>query len=79
MPWENRSPESEHSRADAAVFGVEAVTTRTFDTPEFRGITFHGIQARSIADQVPEASRSPSKMDGEPVPGPDARCTHFHQ
>ncbi|MGA4901669.1 phosphotransferase family protein [Streptomyces griseoincarnatus] len=32
MRWENLSPDSEHSRADTALFGADAVTTRTFDT-----------------------------------------------
>jgi hypothetical protein len=31
MRWENPALESEHSRADAALFGADAVVTRTFD------------------------------------------------
>ncbi|WP_267887406.1 hypothetical protein [Streptomyces viridochromogenes] len=34
MRWENLTLESEHSRADAALFGADAVVTRTFDTPK---------------------------------------------
>jgi hypothetical protein len=56
MRWENLTVESgttEHGRADAALFGADAVTTRTFDTPEFAGITFHEVRARSIVNRVP--------------------------
>ncbi|MEQ8148150.1 Rv2578c family radical SAM protein [Streptomyces sp. OP7] len=72
MRWENLSPDSEHGRADTALFGAEAVTTRTFDTPEFRGITFHEIRARSIVNRVPGASRMPFEWTVNPYRG----CTH---
>ncbi|MFI0502908.1 Rv2578c family radical SAM protein [Streptomyces albogriseolus] len=72
MRWENLSPDSEHGRADAALFGAEAVTTRTFDTPEFRGITFHEVRARSIVNRVPGASRMPFEWTVNPYRG----CTH---
>ncbi|MFJ4481241.1 Rv2578c family radical SAM protein [Streptomyces longwoodensis] len=63
---------SGHGRADAALFGADAVTTRTFDTPEFRGITFHEIRARSILNRVPGASRMPFEWTVNPYRG----CTH---
>lgn len=72
MRWENLSPGSEHSRADAAPFGAETVTTRTFDTPEFAGVTFHEIRARSIVNRVPGASRMPFEWTMNPYQG----CTH---
>ncbi|CAL9385482.1 Rv2578c family radical SAM protein [Streptomyces sp. Tu 3180] len=72
MRWENLATGSEHSRADAALFGAEAVTTRTFDTPEFRGITFHEIRARSVLNRVPGASRMPFEWTVNPYRG----CTH---
>ncbi|MFF5104273.1 Rv2578c family radical SAM protein [Streptomyces sp. NPDC000134] len=72
MRWENLS-ESGHGRAaDAALFGADAVTTRTFDTPEFRGITFHEVRARSIVNRVPGASRMPFEWTVNPYRG----CTH---
>ncbi|MFE9772047.1 Rv2578c family radical SAM protein [Streptomyces sp. NPDC005931] len=72
MRWENLTTDSGHSRADAALFGAEAVVTRTFDTPEFRGITFHEIRARSIVNRVPGASRMPFEWTVNPYRG----CTH---
>ncbi|MFF0359872.1 Rv2578c family radical SAM protein [Streptomyces sp. NA02536] len=76
MRWENLSPDSEHSRADAALFGAEAVTTRTFDTPEFRGITFHEIRARSIVNRVPGASRMPFEWTVNPYRGCSHACVY---
>ncbi|MFD5567773.1 Rv2578c family radical SAM protein [Streptomyces cadmiisoli] len=72
MRWENLTPESGGGRTDAALFGADAVTIRTFDTPEFRGITFHEIRARSIINRVPGASRMPFEWTVNPYRG----CTH---
>ncbi|MEV5756763.1 Rv2578c family radical SAM protein [Streptomyces tendae] len=72
MRWENLT-DSDHARvADTALFGAGAVTTRTFDTPEFRGITFHEVRARSILNRVPGASRMPFEWTVNPYRG----CTH---
>jgi DNA repair photolyase len=35
------------------------VTARTFDTPEFRGITFYEVEAKSLLNHVPAASGMP--------------------
>ncbi|MBW1596036.1 Rv2578c family radical SAM protein [Streptomyces sp. JJ38] len=56
----------------AALFGTDTVVTRTFDTPEFRGITFHEVRARSIVNRVPGASRMPFDWTVNPYRG----CTH---
>ncbi|MEV5169886.1 Rv2578c family radical SAM protein [Streptomyces flaveolus] len=73
MRWENLTDESEHGRAaDAVLFGADAVTTRTFDTPEFHGITFHEVRARSVLNRVPGASRMPFEWTVNPYRG----CTH---
>ncbi|MZD05827.1 radical SAM protein, partial [Streptomyces sp. SID5785] len=63
----------EHGRTpDAALFGADAVTSRTIDTPEFAGVTFHEIRARSIVNRVPGASRMPFEWTVNPYRG----CTH---
>ncbi|MFG2966076.1 Rv2578c family radical SAM protein [Streptomyces sp. NPDC048288] len=72
MRWENLTEEAGHGRATTALFGADAVTTRTFDTPEFRGITFHEVRARSIINRVPGASRMPFEWTVNPYRG----CTH---
>ncbi|MGC0386213.1 DNA repair photolyase [Streptomyces sp. SAI-129] len=72
MRWENLT-DSDHARtADIALFGADAVTTRTFDMPEFRGITFHEVRARSVLNRVPGASRMPFEWTVNPYRG----CTH---
>lgn len=73
MRWENLTvdPAGDPAR-DAALFGADRVTTRTFESPEFRGITFHEIRARSIVNRVPGASRMPFEWTVNPYRG----CTH---
>ncbi|WP_240135301.1 Rv2578c family radical SAM protein [Streptomyces sp. MUM 178J] len=71
MRW-NHLAENPTAAADSALFSASAVTTRTFDTPEFRGITFHEIRARSILNRVPGASQMPFEWTVNPYRG----CTH---
>jgi DNA repair photolyase len=50
--------------------------TRTIDTPEFRGITFHEITARSALNKVPEASRMPFRWTVNPYRGCSHACVY---
>ena len=43
---------------DLPLFDAPA-TVRTFDAPEFRGVTFYEVEAKSILNHVPAASRMP--------------------
>lgn len=70
MRWDNLGDNG--VAAETALFGADTVTTRTFDTPEFRGITFHEVRARSIVNRVPGASRMPFEWTVNPYRG----CTH---
>ncbi|WP_329024835.1 Rv2578c family radical SAM protein [Streptomyces sp. NBC_00690] len=74
MRWDHlaETPSAPRTTEDAALFATSAVTTRTFDTPEFRGITFHEVRARSIINRVPGASRMPFEWTVNPYRG----CTH---
>ncbi|MGH2696405.1 MAG: intein-containing Rv2578c family radical SAM protein, partial [Actinomycetota bacterium] len=45
---------------------------RTFDTPEFRGMTFYEVRAKSIINRVPEASFVPFRFTINPYRG----CSH---
>jgi DNA repair photolyase len=76
MRWDNLTEDSEHSRADAALFGADAVSTRTFDTPEFAGITFHEIRARSIINRVPAVSRMSFQWTVNPYRGCSHACVY---
>ncbi|MER6128907.1 Rv2578c family radical SAM protein [Streptomyces sp. NPDC001795] len=71
MRWEHLAENPAPAR-NPALFDADAVTTRTFDTPEFRGITFHEVRARSIVNRVPGASRMPFEWTVNPYRG----CTH---
>jgi DNA repair photolyase len=50
----------------------QGAVARTFDTPEFRGITFYEVRAKSIINRVPEASRVPFRWTINPYRG----CSH---
>lgn len=62
---------SQAERMTAPLFDQGAVV-RTFDTPEFRGVTFYEVRAKSIINRVPEASRVPFRWTINPYRG----CTH---
>ena len=59
-----------------ALFSRESVVTRTFDTPGFRGITFHEVHARSLISKVPEASRVPFRWTINPYRGCSHACVY---
>ncbi|MEO3754454.1 Rv2578c family radical SAM protein [Streptomyces sp. B6B3] len=73
MRWNNLTD----SAADAppALFGTDVVT-RTFDTPEFRGITFHEVRARSIVNRVPNGSRMAFTWTVNPYRGCSHACVY---
>ncbi|WP_016908060.1 Rv2578c family radical SAM protein [Streptomyces xiaopingdaonensis] len=73
MRWDALSGEDP---ANPALFSTDAVTTRKFDTPEFRGITFHEIRARSILNRVPGASRMPFEWTVNPYRGCSHACVY---
>ncbi|MFD0446984.1 Rv2578c family radical SAM protein [Streptomyces indonesiensis] len=74
MRWDNLTRDD--TAATPALFAADAVTTRTFDTPEFRGITFHEIRARSIVNRVPGASRMPFEWTVNPYRGCSHACVY---
>ncbi|MFD3608161.1 Rv2578c family radical SAM protein [Streptomyces atroolivaceus] len=75
MRWDNLA-ENTTKEGNSALFTADAVTTRTFDTPEFRGITFHEIRARSIVNRVPGASRMPFEWTVNPYRGCSHACVY---
>src|SRR5579859_7873757 len=50
--------------------------TRTFDTPGFQGMTFYEVQARSIINRVPEASRMAFRWTINPYRGCGHACAY---
>jgi DNA repair photolyase len=79
MRWDNLRltdvGQDGHDNPATPLFARGAVT-RTFDTPEFRGITFFEINARSIINRVPAASRVPFEWTINPYRGCSHACVY---
>ena len=64
-------------RRDVALPLIErGAVARTFDTPGFRGMTFYEVQAKSIVNRVPEASRMPFRWTINPYRGCQHACRY---
>nr|WP_231116541.1 hypothetical protein [Motilibacter rhizosphaerae] len=71
MRWDSQRLDMEATSAALPLLPRGAVA-RTFDTPEFRGMTFFEVTARSALNRVPAASRVPFRWTVNPYRG----CTH---
>ncbi len=62
---------------DVAVPLIErGAVARTFDAPGFRGMTFYEVQAKSVVNRVPEASRMPFRWTINPYRGCQHACVY---
>src|SRR5919106_5417955 len=68
--WDNLKVESEESRTLPGY--REPAAIRTFDAPEAMNVRFYEVQAKSILNRVPKASRMPFRWTINPYRG----CTH---
>jgi DNA repair photolyase len=77
MRWDNLRLDVERrdDRVTLPLFEQGAVV-RTFDTPEFRGMTFYEVRARSIINRVPEASYVPFRYTINPYRGCSHACAY---
>ncbi len=67
-------------RRDVALPLIErGAVARTFDTPGFRGMTFYEVQAKSVVNRVPEASRMPFRWTINPYRGCQHSCVYCIQ
>ncbi len=67
-------------RRDRALPLIErGAVARTFDTPGFRGMTFFEVQAKSVVNRVPEASRMPFRWTINPYRGCQHACAYCIQ
>jgi DNA repair photolyase len=65
------------ARRDVAIPLIErGAVARTFDTPGFRGMTFFEVQAKSVVNRVPEASRMPFRWTINPYRGCQHACRY---
>jgi DNA repair photolyase len=60
---------------DLPLFDAPA-TVRTFDSPEFRDVTFYEVKAKSILNRVPAASRMPFEWTINVYRGCSHACTY---
>src|SRR5690242_6635765 len=73
MRWDNLKLVDPVNREGMALpLFEQGAVVRRFDTPEFRGMTFYEIRARSIINRVPAASRVPFSWTINPYRG----CSH---
>ena len=67
------------ARRDVAIPLIErGAVARTFDTPGFRGMTFYEVQAKSIVNRVPDASRMPFRWTINPYRGCQHSCVYCY-
>ncbi|GLY03338.1 intein-containing Rv2578c family radical SAM protein [Actinoplanes sp. NBRC 101535] len=55
---------------------LPGATVRTFDTPDFAGMTFYEVRAKSLINRVPGASRVPFEWTVNPYRGCSHACTY---
>ncbi|GAA2439947.1 hypothetical protein GCM10010191_64170 [Actinomadura vinacea] len=74
MRWDHLRLDEDES---AAVPLIERqAVARTFDTPEFRGMTFYEVHAKTLINRVPAASRSPFRWTINPYRGCSHACSY---
>ncbi|MCO8272520.1 intein-containing Rv2578c family radical SAM protein [Actinoplanes sp. TRM 88003] len=84
MRWSNLSaPTDGDSLLDRAApaapplpLALPGAAVRTFDTPGFAGMTFYEIQAKSLINRVPGASRVPFEWTINPYRGCSHACAY---
>ena len=89
MRWSNlSSTDADRSDGSADVDGpagsapaalplaLPGAVTRTFDTPDFAGMTFYEIRAKSVINRVPGRSRVPFEWTINPYRGCSHACTY---
>jgi DNA repair photolyase len=75
--WDNLRLDAEQrdDRVTVPLF-EQGAKVRTFDTPEFRGMTFYEVNARTIINRVPEASHVPFRYTINPYRGCSHQCLY---
>src|SRR5689334_6946240 len=71
MRWDNLRA-MDGDAADTLPLTLSDAVIRTFDTPDFGGVTFYEVHAKSIINRVPGPSRVPFEWTLNPYRG----CTH---
>lgn len=75
MRWDNLRPTDRPDGMSVPLFEQGAVV-RTFGAPEFNGITFYEVRAKSIINRVPDASRVPFRWTINTFRGCSHACSY---
>ncbi|MEV4513496.1 intein-containing Rv2578c family radical SAM protein [Dactylosporangium sp. NPDC049525] len=81
MRWDNLKATGRPDTGDAGTvralpLALPGAVARTFDTPEFRGVTFYEVQAKSLVNRVPGQSRVPFEWTINPYRGCSHACVY---
>ncbi|MDG4803075.1 intein-containing Rv2578c family radical SAM protein [Micromonospora sp. WMMD980] len=83
MRWDNLSAPPDEGTPDRATpaapplpLALPGAVARTFDTPDFAGMTFYEVRAKSIINRVPGRSRVPFEWTVNPYRGCSHACTY---
>jgi DNA repair photolyase len=80
MRWDSLRLDSNDARDPAGGTTLPLIernaVARTFDTPEFRGMTFYEVQAKSIVSEVPKSSRMMFRYTINPYRGCQHSCKY---
>jgi DNA repair photolyase len=83
MRWDSLLLDSSDNRDPAGGTTLPLIernaVARTFDTPEFRGMTFYEVQAKSIVSEVPKSSRMMFRYTINPYRGCQHQCVYCMQ
>jgi len=83
MRWDSLRLDSSDDRDPAGGTTLPLIernaVARTFDTPEFRGMTFYEIHAKSIVSEVPKSSRMMFRYTINPYRGCQHQCVYCIQ
>ena len=80
MRWDSLLLDSSDARDPAGGTTLPLIernaVARTFDTPEFRGLTFYEVHAKSIVSEVPKSSRMMFRYTINPYRGCQHQCVY---
>jgi DNA repair photolyase len=74
--WANLGAEGGPPDPPTLPLPLADAVARTFDTPEFKGMTFYEVRAKSIINRVPGASRVPFDWTVNPYRGCGHACAY---
>ncbi len=76
MRWDSMRLDADEAGAAAPPLIERGAVTRTFDSPEFRGMTFYEVHAKSIVSRVPTTSKMPFTWTINPYRGCSHACSY---